>query len=404
MLPKRAPIRYNEECAGVLFSSPLALPYLFNQGTAVMFATRWYFSLAMYITGALALVCTVGAADAPKLDAVAEKGVNYLITKGQAADGSFTKQAGIGITALCTSALLRNGRGPNDPAVAKSLKFLESQVQPDGGIYGGEKSFLRNYETCVGLLCFKEANADKRYDKIIANADKFLRGLQIDDKDGKTKADLDYGGVGYGGKGRPDLSNTAFLVEAIVAAGAGPEDENVQQALIFISRCQNLESEHNTSPLAAKINDGGFYYTLVNDGEGPDSKKSPDGGLRSYGSMSYAGFKSMLYAGLKPDDPRVKAAVTWLRKHYDLKANPGLNDAGLFYYYHLLSKALSVHGEDQFTDDKGKAHDWRAELVAELAGRQNADGSWVNKNRQWLETDPNLVTAYALLALAQCRK
>ena len=87
-----------------------------------MTATRWYFSLAMCITGALALVRMVGAADAPKLDAVAEKGVTYLITKGQAADGSFTKQAGIGITALCTSALLRNGRGPNDPAVAKSLK------------------------------------------------------------------------------------------------------------------------------------------------------------------------------------------------------------------------------------------------------------------------------------------
>jgi squalene-hopene/tetraprenyl-beta-curcumene cyclase len=32
------------------------------------------------------------------------------------------------------------------------------------------------------------------------------------------------------------------------------------------------------------------------------------------------------------------------------------------------------------------------------------DGSWVNENPRWMEGDPNLVTAYALLALAYCQK
>ncbi|MGC4006655.1 MAG: hypothetical protein QM811_27445 [Pirellulales bacterium] len=118
--------------------------------------------------------------------------------------------------------------------------------------------------------------------------------------------------------------------------------------------------------------------------------------------MSYAGFKSMLYAGLKADDQRVKAVTTWLKKNYDLKSNPGQGDAGLFYYYNLMAKALHASGNDTFTDEAGKGHEWRKELTAELVGRQQADGSWVNSNKQFMENDPNLATAFALLVLAEC--
>ena len=76
--------------------------------------------------------------------------------------------------------------------------------------------------------------------------------------------------------------------------------------------------------------------------------------------MSYAGLKSMIYAGLKKDDPRVKAATTWIRKNYTLKTNPGLGDMGLYYYYHTVAKALHALGENEkiFVDDKGVKHDW----------------------------------------------
>ena len=39
--------------------------------------------------------------------------------------------------------------------------------------------------------------------------------------------------------------------------------------------------------------------------------------------MTYAGLKSFLYAGVSKDDPRVKAAVEWVRKHYTVTENPG---------------------------------------------------------------------------------
>jgi squalene-hopene/tetraprenyl-beta-curcumene cyclase len=231
-------------------------------------------------------------------------------------------------------------------------------------------------------------------------ADKYLRGLQVNESKGVGKEDLSYGGGGYSEKRRPDLSNTAFLVEALKSAGADSDDQALKNALVFVSRCQNLESEHNTSPLAAKVNDGGFYYTVAAGGQGPGTDNK---GLASTGTMSYAGLKSMIYAGVSKDDKRVKAAIKWIEKNYDLKSNPGMADNGLYYYYHTFAKSLDTLGQDQITDADGTKHDWRQELTAALAAQQREDGAWVNKNGRFLESDANLVTAYALLALSHCQ-
>ena len=60
-------------------------------------------------------------------------------------------------------------------------------------------------------------------------------------------------------------------------------------------------------------------------------------------------------------------------------------------------------GIDELEDAKGVKHNWRRELIEELAKRQKPDGSWVNPDGQWMEGDPNLATAFALLALSHCR-
>ncbi len=140
-------------------------------------------------------------------------GLNYLRTKGQAADGSFSAASGPAVTAVVTLGILRNGRSPDEPFVAKALKYLEGFVHEDGGIYG--PGHHQNYETCVALECFKAANADERYDKLLKNADAYLRGLQWDSTKGVDAANVKFGGAGYGGENsRPDLSNTSFLIDA----------------------------------------------------------------------------------------------------------------------------------------------------------------------------------------------
>jgi squalene-hopene/tetraprenyl-beta-curcumene cyclase len=330
-----------------------------------------------------------------------DRALRFLETKGQAADGAYAGATGIGVTAVVTTGILRNGRSPSDPLVARSLKYLEGYVQPDGGIYR-PNTLYRNYETCLVMLCFSEANRDGRYDEVLEKADRFLKGLQWDESEGHDRTSESYGGAGYGKHERPDMSNTQFLIEALVSVGNGPGDEAIQKALVFISRCQNLETEHNTTKFAPKNPDGGFYYTCA---AGGDSKagETPGGGLRSYGSMTYAGLKSMIYAGVGPDDPRVKAAYEWIQKYYDLQSNPGMGDAGLYYYYHTFAKALDAIGSDRIKDGDGTEHDWRMELLEELVRRQKPDGSWINDNSRWLEGEPSLVTGYALLALSYCR-
>lgn len=120
--------------------------------------------------------------------------------------------------------------------------------------------------------------------------------------------------------------------------------------------------------------------------------------------MTYAGLKSMIYAGLSADDPRVIAAMNFIRKHYSLTENPGMGHAGQFYYYHTFAKSLNVAEIDILDDSDGKPHDWRSELGGQLIAMQQADGSWVNQeNDRWMEGDRQLVTAYALLALANCK-
>lgn len=352
-------------------------------------------------TTSLWAIQETAAVDAKEYQQVVTKAVSFLKAEGQAEDGSFSGKAGTGPTSLVVAGLLSVGQTPNDPIVAKALKFLESNVREDGGIYA-ENSRHKNYETSIAVVCLSKANIDGRFDAILKKADKFLRNLQWDEGEGKSESDMEYGGAGYDSKGRPDLSNTAFFIEALKSAGAGEDDEAIQRALKFVSRCQNLENESNDAPVSAKVNDGGFFYTI---GGGGESKAGGDttAGLRSYGSMTYAGLKSMIYAGVNKDDKRVKAALEFLKKNYDLETNPGMGKSGLFYYYHTMSKALDALGESNFVDAKGASHEWKKELFAELKKSQQPNGSWVNTDSRWMEGDPNLVTGYVLLALGYCK-
>tara|TARA_R110002072_G_scaffold302615_2_gene486867 strand:+ start:9945 stop:11084 length:1140 start_codon:yes stop_codon:yes gene_type:complete len=335
----------------------------------------------------------------PSLKDVQARAVRFLKLT-QSADGTWTTANVPGITALCVTSLLQSGVPADDPTVERGLKFLTSLVRDDGGIYHPQTQH-RNYETSISVLALSAANTNGKYDSVIRDAEKFLRGLQWDEDEEQKPEDPGYGGAGYGSHQRPDLSNTQFLLEALKAAGVKADDPAMQKALTFVSRCQNLETEHNNTPFAARIDDGGFYYTPAAGGTS-QAGVDANGGLRSYASMTYAGLKSMIYAGVKKEDPRVKAALTWITKHYSLKDNPGMGKQGLYYYYHTFAKTLSVLEINELKDASGTSHNWRNELVETLAQQQKANGSWTNEADRWYEGDPNLVTAYGLLALSHC--
>ncbi len=359
-------------------------------------------SLALILVAVFA-TSSISADDlGPDLDAYQrsiDRAVNFLRTT-QSDDGSWTAATQPGITALVTTSLLESGLTVDDPTITRAMQHLEGYIQDDGGIYHPESKH-KNYETAITVMAFEAANEDGRYNATLERAVLFLKGLQWDENEGIVPSDTFYGGAGYGSHERPDLSNTQFFIDALIASGVPQDDPAIQEALTFVSRCQNLESEHNTTPFATLVDDGGFYYTPAAGGTS-QAGTNPDGGLRSYASMTYAGLKSMIYAGLSPDDPRVAAATEWARQHYTLEENPGLDQQGLFYYFHTFAKSLSVAGFDTFADSDGVEHDWRQELADRLFVLQREDGSWLNPTDRWYEGDPNLVTAYALLALSYC--
>lgn len=315
-------------------------------------------------------------------------------------DGSWTHPSATGISGLTTTALMESGVSADDPVIVAALKHLESSIQPDGGVYA-PNSVHRNYDTCIAVMAFSKANSGGRYDQIIKQARGFLSGLQWDEGEGIESSDPAWGGAGYGKHQRPDMCNSEFLVEAIKASGVKDYDPEMQRVITFISRCQNLESEFNDTEFAPLINDGGFYYTVA---AGGDSKAGvePNGGLRSYGSMTYAGVKSLIYAGLDPEDPRIEAATEWIRRHYTLDHNPGMGAQGLYYYFHTFAKTMSAFGDDEFVDADGNKHNWQQELTDRLSELQHPNGSWTNPADRWEEGDPHLVTAYCLLALHHC--
>lgn len=366
----------------------------------------------------LAFVAAAGLVPAPSAaqpkdddwKAIVDKSGAYL-KKSQNENGSWSAEPqNRGVTGLVVVGLLRTGTSADDAPAAKGITFIEGLVNEKAGHIAGNdsKAGLINYTTSINIMALNAANRGDRYKGVIGNAAKYLKEYQWDEARGKKDDSDYYGGAGYAGdKSRPDLSNTAFFLEALKEAGVPKEDPAFKKALVFVSRCQNFKSEFNTAPWAEKNNDGSFAYTGANGGE---NRRSDDtkGDMGGYGSMTYAGVKSMIYCGISKDDPRLKKALEWIGNHYTLDSNPGMPEVnsqrGLYYYYHTFAKTMDALGSDEFTDAKGVKHNWRADLIAAIAKRQQADGSFVNKNDRWMEGDPNLVTGYALMALSYCKK
>ena len=201
---------------------------------------------AMFVTGVCAAEQAVSAAgDAATYSQDGGSGDSLPAGQGPGAGRLFRRQAGPGVTAVVTAAILRHGRSPNDPAVAKSLKYLQRFVQPDGAI-SLPKSVLPQLRNVAGADVLRRGQPRRPLRQTHRRRGEVPQGEPVGGARGHDESSPNYGGAGYGKHKRPDLSNTQFLVDALQAAGAGPDDEAMKRALVFVSRCQNLESEHNT--------------------------------------------------------------------------------------------------------------------------------------------------------------
>lgn len=354
------------------------------------------------------------AAEAALTDAL-QKEAQTAIAKGlawlaanQKPDGVWSDEKNPAMTALPLWALAASGQAQYTSQVDKAVAFILSKAQPDGGIYvpdpqrGG--AGLGNYNTS---LCMMGLHATGRKDVIraIQKAREYTAATQL------IGADEHAGGFGYdrGGRRHTDLTNTGMALDAmrrtqsvedLRPSGEKRADLNWDAALKYVENMQQKDGADK----------GGFLYTKsFAPGGNPNAGGAQRGGqgggerarpqLRSYGSITYVGLLSMMHTRLTRSDPRVTSALDYCTKHWTLDENPGQGGQGIYFYYNILTRALSAANVEAIPQAAGGSLAWREALIRKVISLQRPDGSWINENNRWWENDPVLVTSYSLLAL-----
>ena len=367
----------------------------------------------------LAICMTVTSAQAQGNYTSIKQEVRQSIARGNAWLAEQQKDKGFwddgGLPAFTALALTAQVRDPNfdlsggklPDHIAKGFDWLTAQQKEDGGIYNRGLSV---YNTATSLTALASTGMDK-FDPAIVKARKHLINNQWDiGEKGKTDNPND-GGIGYGSSDQhTDMSNTYLALEALALSDKVIEDGNFgdqpnlnwDAALTFLSRSQNLTATNDQKWASDDPkNKGGFIYTPGDSKAGTDVTADGKVALRSYGSISYAGLMSFIYAKLSPDDPRVVAVKEWLGKNYTVEENPNMGAEGLYYYYQAMAKALNAAGIDKLKLEDGSEADWRTDLGGKLLTSQRENGSWVNDNGRWMDSNAVLVTAYTVMALEE---
>jgi squalene-hopene/tetraprenyl-beta-curcumene cyclase len=366
------------------------------------------FSLIVFFIGLVNCFSAPNISLKLEIERSLDRGTSWLLENQDMKDGNWGSPDYPALTALALRTILGHQsikeQIKHNRQVEKGFSFLRRKVQSDGGIYG---KGLASYNTSISLLAFLQYKKPED-EKIIEDARSFLINQQSDfDRKGEPDNIFD-GGIGYGSTwAHSDMSNTHLAMEALYYAKktikskeGGMLDLDWDSAIQFVSRCQNLPESNDQAWVSSYSDDrGGFVYFPGNSmaGERLDSRGRTS--LRSYGSMSYAGLLSFIYAEMSPSDKRLVEVRKWLSKNYTIEENPGMGMQGLYYYYHTMAKALSLSGVDEVLDGDGNPVDWREELSIRLFDQQKENGFWINQSGRWWEKDPILVSCYAMLAL-----
>ncbi|MCA9316419.1 MAG: terpene cyclase/mutase family protein [Planctomycetes bacterium] len=369
--------------------------------------------------------------DADAVKAAMERGRAFLLAQ-QDASGAFGDPAAGGVDTGYTGMAVMGLVGSmskdevrSNEAIKKALAWMVSQQKEDGSIW--DKPIFTNYHTSSAVGALAAARVPE-FATAQAKARAFLVASQI----AGDESDPSYGGFPYKQQltGAPaDLSNMQIAAQALKDDGGVPADSPVWARMQrYLRRVQN-SSETNDWTATMEIDgeqrevvpadDGGGFYNPAHVAKDfkaglvqrSDGRYEP----RSYGSMSYALLKCLLFAGVPAGDPRVERVVKWVSEHWTVERNPGFEhttDAakssrkGWFYYLYTASRALdeyeNVTGKPlTVRDADGRPHAWRKEMADVLIGLQGEDGSWHNPDDDsWDEGSKVLGTAYALQTLA----
>jgi len=329
----------------------------------------------------------------------------------QKPDGSWSDSRFPALTALPLWAFAQSDYPNREAIIRKAVAFLASCAREDGGIYQvlpGRGGGLSTYNTAICLAAL-HAVRDPALTPLLLRARRFLAAAQ------NLEEGPHYGGMGYdAASDRPyaDLNNTVWAVEAmrrtesledLRPAGETRADMNWEAVRAYLRKVQNTRE-------AGPDHEGGFFYRVDESKAGTETNAQGKVIFRSYGSMTYAGLLSLIYAAVDRQDPRVQSAFDWAVRHWTLDENPGMGAEGLYYFYHILTKALAAYGRPDIppSGNRSTPIPWKEALTDRLLALQKPGPKpgqiyWVNETGRWQESDPVLVTSYTILALQMLR-
>ena len=321
-----------------------------------------------------------------------DKGIHFL--KGQqSSDGSYGSHVGLtAMTLIAMAESYRVYREDDGPFVSRAAEWLAGQARADGAISGDATP---TYNTALAIMALHALDPIK-YKTQIEGGQRFLVHFQTDEDHHYKRKDKHYGGIGYGGDERPDLSNLQYALEGLKRTNYDPNSDVWAKAELFIKRCQNYTEDADQDELKRPwaTNDGGFTYE-------PSAGAK---GTASYGAMTFAGLKSLMFTReSNRDDPRVKAAWGWIQRNYDFNTHPGVGSTAYYYYLQTAASALEAYGEalvpSKDAQKSAEGRRWAADLLSKLSYLQREDGSWKNDDRKYWEGNPLLVTARAVISM-----
>jgi squalene-hopene/tetraprenyl-beta-curcumene cyclase len=192
-----------------------------------------------------------------------------------------------------------------------------ANVKSDGSISASLQATA--YNTAVALNALA-ATKNPKYDAAIAAGRKFLLHHQADEDEGYKPDHPFYGGIGYGGGERPDMSNVYMVLEGLKATSTDPKDPVWQKALVFVSRSQNRSENKSVAAnegLCLPANEPAEY----------------ENGTGSYGGMTAAGLLNIRGDG---QERRVQARTVDDR---ELRlSQQARQEAQPFYFYNSLRR------------------------------------------------------------------
>jgi len=345
-------------------------------------------------------------------EAAARRAMEWLREK-QHEEGHWSSPQWPALTALPVWALSLSEDFRETETVRKGVEFLKRYAHPNGAIFvepdeerrGGG---LSNYNTAIAMVGLHMSGMEDARPYVL-RARRFVASAQ------HLGGDVYHGGFGYDAvtqRAYADLSNTFVAIEGMRLTESVEDlrtdgervDFDRGAAVEFISSIQNRRESNPAEWVSDHPDDKDGFAYRPDDSRGM-VRQAADGkeAFRTFGSMTYAGMLSLIYADVDRNDPRVRSAFGWAQRNWSVSENPPADQEGYYYFINVLSKAMATFGRNIFTRENGEEVNWRVEVINELVKRQRIDengrGFWVNDNNRYWEGDPVLSTAYALIAL-----